>query len=152
MKNEEKIASLEKKIKVLQRFYAAALADSAFRYGNAGIIAEIEKQKYSEQVKSGKAMAVQFGVKEPKEAFKNVQDLFNCANWVCEDIENGFMARNEACMLCIISKKMGPHSPCKIHCLNPLETIIKSVSPYAEFIVEKTLWDDNKCEVKVLLK
>ncbi|MCL2138560.1 MAG: hypothetical protein FWH41_03410 [Treponema sp.] len=149
MNDEEKIAFLEGKIKVLQKFYAAALADSTVRYGNAGILAEIESQKHAEQMNSGRAYAAQFGVKEPKQVFEKVQDVFGCATWVCEDTEKGFTAVSNACMLCSFTKKMGAYSPCKMHCLSPIEAMIKAVNPDAGFTVEKTLWDNDKCEVKI---
>ena len=149
MTSEEKIAALERKIKTLQMAYAGALADSILRYGRAGILDAIMEQKRDEQMKSAAAMAQRFGVTEPKQAFVNVQDLFGCADWVYEDTESGFTATCSNCILQALCKKTGADSPCMLYCLTPIEATIKGVSPHAEFVIEKTLWNDACCEVKV---
>ena len=149
MTSEEKVVMLEQKLKTLQMFYAAVQADSALRYGNAGILDHVTEQKHAEQVKTGAVSAERLGIKEPKQAFLKTQDTFGCANWVCEDTVNGFIATCTSCMLCVISKKMGNYTPCQIHCLSPIEAMIKGVNPNTEFSVEKTLWNDDKCLVKV---
>jgi len=149
MTSEEKIAGLERKIKVLQMSYTGVLADSVLRYSRAGILDEVTKQKRDEQMKTSAVLAERFGVKEPKQAFGNVQDLFNCADWAYEDTETGFSAVCGNCMLCALCKKMGTDSPCQIYCLSPIEASIKGIKPDAEFTVKKTLWDDSRCEVEV---
>lgn len=149
MSNEEKIAILEQKISTLQTLYAAALADSALRYGKTGILDEVTDQKRTEQMSSGAAMAERFGVKEPKQAFEKIQEIYGCASWICEDTDNGFRVACANCMLCEMSKKMEAYSPCRIFCLSPIEAMIKGVNPDAEFTVETTLWDGDKCSVKV---
>jgi hypothetical protein len=57
MSNEEKIAFLEQKVKTLQIYYSAALADSTLRYGKAGILDKIIEQKRNEQMNTGSALA-----------------------------------------------------------------------------------------------
>jgi len=152
MSNEEKITMLEKKLKTLQMYYAAALADSVYRYGTEGILDKIIEQKRAEQLKGGAEVAVRLGVKEPKNAFENVQELCGCANWICTDTENGFEAVATSCMLCTISKKMGNFSPCQIYCLSPIEAMLKSVSPNADIFVMDTLWNSDKCKVNIKLE
>ena len=60
---------LEQKLKNLQMYYAAALADCTIRYGNAGILEQIADQKRKEQLMGGVVLAQRLGVKEPKHAF-----------------------------------------------------------------------------------
>jgi len=151
MTSEERVAILEQKLKTLQMFYAAVQADSTLRYGNAGILDRVTEQKHAEQVKTGAASAQRLGIKEPKQAFLKTQDTFGCANWVCEDTEDGFTASCANCMLCAMSKKMGQYSPCRLNCLNPIEAMLKGIAPNAEFIVDNTLWDNDKCSVRVIL-
>jgi len=139
----------EKKIKTLQTLYAAALADSTLRYGRAGILEDITGQKREEQMKNGASLAQRFGVKEARQAFEKIQDIYGCANWVCEDVDNGFTAKCTNCILCVFSKQMGTYSPCQVHCLSPIEAMVKSVEPGADFTVEKTLWDGDACVVTV---
>ncbi|MCL1981857.1 MAG: hypothetical protein FWG53_02035 [Clostridiales bacterium] len=147
MSKEEKVLWLEQKHKTLQMFYAAALADSTLRYGKAGILDEVAAQKKAEQMRTGAALAERFGVKEPQDAFLKTADTYGCADWVCEKTNDGFVVTASRCMLCAISKKMGEYSPCKIHCLSPMEAMLKGVAPEAEFMVEETLWDSDRCKV-----
>ena len=149
MTNEERIAGLERKIKALQMAYAGALADSVLRYSQFNILDRVCKGKRDEQMKTGAVLAARFGIKEPKQAFGNLQDLFGCADWVFEDTETGFTAVCGNCMLCALCKKMGTESPCLIYCLSPIEASIKGIKPDAQFELIKTLWDDTQCEVKL---
>lgn len=142
---------LEQKLKALQMYYAAALADSTLRYGNAGILDEVTKQKRNEQMANGTALAERFGVKEPKQAFEKTHDTYGCANWVCRNTDDGFIATASSCMLCAISKKTGQYSPCQIHCLSPIEAMIKGINPNAEYRIESTLWNSDKCVVAVMV-
>ena len=143
---------LEQKIKTLQTYYAAALADTTLRYGKAGILDEVTAQKRAEQMASGAVLAERFGVKEPQDAFLKTAEMYGCADWVCEKTENGFTATATNCILCAISKMMGGvFSPCQVHCLSPMEAMLKGVANDAEFAVESTLWDGDKCTVKVTL-
>ena len=151
MTNEEKVLLLEQKLRTLQMYYAAALADSTLRYGKAGILDEVTAHKKTEQMKTGAALAERFSVKEPQDAFLKTADTYGCADWVCEKTSYGFIATASRCMLCAISKKMGEYSPCKIHCLSPMEAMLKGIAPEAGFVVEETLWDSDKCKVNVVI-
>ena len=152
MTSDERAAILEQKVRTLQMFYAAVQADSTLRYGNAGILDRVTEQKHAEQVKTGAASAERLGIKEPKQVFLKTQDTFGCANWICEDTEDEFTATCANCMLCAMSKKMGQYSPCRLNCLNPIEAMLRGITPNAEFIVDKTLWDNDKCSVRVILE
>ena len=150
MSNEERIAALEQKLKTLQLGYAAALADSVVRYGNEGILDKITEQKRSEQMRNNAGLAARFGVSEPKQAIEKTRDTYGCANFVCTDTSGGFEAIATSCLLCSISKQMGGRfSPCRIHCLSPMEAMVKGVSPDSDFRVISTLWESDKCVIKV---
>jgi len=139
----------EQKLKALQMYYAAALADTTLRYGKAGILEEVTEQKRTEQMKTGAALAERFGVKVPQDAFLKPADVYGCADWVCEDIGGGFTATASRCMLCAIAKKMGEYCPCTIFCLSGMEAMLKGIAPEAVFVVDETLWDSDKCRVSV---
>jgi len=143
---------MEQKIQTLQTYYAAALADTTLRYGKAGILDEVTAQKRAEQIAGGAMLAERFGVKEPQDAFLKTAEMYGCADWNCENKDGGFTATATRCALCAISKHMGGQfSPCQVHCLSPMEAMLKGVSPNAEFVVESTLWDGDNCEVNVTL-
>ncbi|MFL0195332.1 hypothetical protein ACJDU8_07100 [Clostridium sp. WILCCON 0269] len=47
---------LEEKVKFLENFYVAILADSVYRYTKEGILPRIVEEKRKEQMKSGKQL------------------------------------------------------------------------------------------------
>jgi len=143
---------MEQKLKTLQMYYAAALADSTLRYGKAGILDEVTAQKRGEQMASGAALAERFSVKEPQDVFLKTADTYGCADWVCEKTSDGFVATASRCILCAISKKICEYSPCQIHCLSPMEAMVKGIAPEAEFVVAETLWDSDKCKVHIVIR
>jgi len=151
MTNDERTINLEQKIKTLQLTYAAALADSVVRYGNAGVLDKITEQKRAEQMNNGAALAAKLGVAEPKQAIEKTQDLFECADFVCIDTSSGFEAVATRCAICSISKQMGKYSPCQIYCLSPMEAMMKGVSPDTEFQVVSTLWESDRCIIRAKL-
>ena len=143
---------LEQKLKMLQIYYAAALSDSTLRYGRAKILEEVTEQKRKEQMSNGIALAERFRIKEQKDVFYRTAEIYGCADWVCEATEDGYIATATSCLLCTISKNMNnPFSPCKLHCLSPIEAMLKGIAKGAEFAVEETLWNGNRCRVKVTL-
>ena len=150
MTNEDRVAILEQKLKTLQLYYAAALADVVVRFGNEGVLDKITEQKRSEQMKNGAGLAARFGVTEPKMAIEKTRDTYGCADWVCTDTDSGFRAVATKCTLCAISKQMGGFNPCCIYCLSPMEAMMKGVSPEAVVSITGTLWDSDKCEITVI--
>jgi hypothetical protein len=140
---------IEKKLLILQSVYAAALADSVLRMGQAGILDRVTAKKRQEQMLTGKMRAQQFGVTKPEEVFLKLSEIFDCAHWKIQPAEKGFVAENEVCKLCAMAKKMGAQSPCSIHCLDPMEGMIKGLNPDLKFEVKDTLWTGTKCRVEV---
>ena len=143
---------LERKIKLLQVIYASALADSVMRMGREGIIEKVTSGKREEQILNGKSRAAQFGIEKPEEVFIKLSELFGCANWTVNSDNEGFTAEATGCMLCTMAKKIGAQSPCNIHCLDPMEGMIKGIDPNLTFEVMETLWSSNKCKVDVRMK
>lgn len=140
---------LEKKTQLLQTFYACALADSVLRMGNEGVLDKIAAVKRKEQMATGKARAAQMGINAPEQVFTFLSEVFACANWQISVQPDGFVARTQACRLCAIARKMGAPSPCDIHCLAPMEGMVKGISPESKFDVKETLWDGAECRVEV---
>jgi len=143
---------LERKVKLLQAIYAGALADSTLRMGKEGIIEKVTSEKREEQMLTGKSRAAQFGMEKPEEVFLKLAELFGCANWTVKSDDEGFTAEATGCMLCAIAKRMGAQSPCNIHCLDPMEGMVKGIDPNLTFEVMETLWSGNKCKVHVRKK
>lgn len=139
----------EKKLKILQMFYAGALADSALRFTKEGVIEKVTAQKKIEQLANGNARAIQLGIQSTRQVFDVLPEIFGCADWKTSMNENGFDAVAKSCILCGLSKKAGSQSPCNIYCLDAMEGIIKGLDRSAEFDVISTLWDGIECKVRV---
>ena len=60
----------EKKLKMLQIFYAGALADLVLRLGQGGLLKKVEEQKRNEQLLNGKVRAQQLGIQKPQDVFE----------------------------------------------------------------------------------
>jgi len=139
----------EQKVKRLQMLYAAALADATLRFSNAGVLMEVTEQKRKEQLKNGASIAERFGVTTAKGAFEKTVETYGCANFICTDIADGFVAVCTSCMLQAFAKQLGSQSPCYIYCLSPIEAMVKGIEEEASFEVESTLWEGSNCLVKV---
>jgi len=137
----------EKKIKVLQMFYAGVLADAVFRMGKEGILDQVTEEKRKEQMSTGQLRASQLGVNNVDEVFTKLSEIFACANWRVEKSDEGFTAEATSCMLCSMAKKLGSASPCRIYCLDAMEGMVKGINPQAGFYVKETLWEGKKCRV-----
>jgi hypothetical protein len=143
---------LEQKVKLLQVVYAGALADSALRMGKEGILDKVTSEKREEQMLTGKVRAAQFGIGKPEEVFTRLAEIFGCANWTVESDNEGFTAEATGCMLCAMAKKLGAQSPCNIHCLDPMEGMIRGIDRDLTYKVLETLWSGQKCKVDVRRK
>jgi len=152
MGKEEIKENLEKKIKKLQLFYAAALADAVYYYGSEGILEKVTKLKKNDQLKNSKNFATRFEMTEPKHAFEKTRDTYGCADWKCHDTDMGFEAIAKNCMLCSISKAKGNYCPCQVFCLSPIEAALKGIVPDSEFNIISTLWNSGECKVKIFLR
>lgn len=136
-------------IKMLQMAYAGVLADAVAQYDNEGVLESVTARKRQGQIAGGAVAARQFGVSAPEEAFTKLAEVFGCANWQITPEADGFMAEATHCMLCGMAKKLHGASPCAIYCLNPMEGMVKGVAPGAKFETLETLWDGQRCRVRV---
>ncbi|MFL0198716.1 hypothetical protein ACJDU8_24640 [Clostridium sp. WILCCON 0269] len=142
---------LEKKIKFLENFYVAILADSVYRYTKEGILARIVEEKRKEQMKCGSKLVENMEVTSIEDVFMNFNEIFNCAKWEIIKEKDCFIAANKVCKLYGLCKKNGAGKPCDIYCLNPLESMIKGLNHAYGFTVKETLWDETKCEIQIKL-
>jgi hypothetical protein len=138
-------------IKMLQVSYAAQMADSVKRLGDAGALEATTAQKRAEQLASGAGRAAQMGIGEPREVFTRLAELFGCADWTIEEAADGFAATASHCLVCALAKRMTAPSPCHIGCLDPMEGMVRGLVPPARFQVEDTLFDGRRCRVRVTL-
>lgn len=135
--------------KTLQMIYAGALADSTTWYSRNNILEVVTEAKKPQQFAQGKFLASSLGITAKTEVFTKLAELFGCANWQIEEVNNSVYAVAKNCTLCSMCKKTGSLAPCKLHCLNPMEGMIKALDENYKFEVEKTLWDDLECRIKI---
>jgi hypothetical protein len=140
---------LEKRVSMLETAYAGVQADAVRCFDNMGVLERITEQKKREQLALGRVQAERFGVKKAQDVFEKLSEVFNCAKWIIEKEEDGFVAESKACRLCAIAKQMSKASPCRIYCLNPMEGMVKGINPDNTFEVEETLWDGLKCRIRI---
>lgn len=139
----------EKRLKMLQLFYAGVLADSVRRYSEAGILNEVEAQKEKEQRMAAKGQLAQLQISTPAEIFKMYSEVFGCILWNIEETEDKLTARGHSCLLCSIAKKMNLPKPCNIYCINPVRAQAESLDGGFRLNVASTLWESDKCEFVV---
>ena len=139
----------EKRLKMLQLFYAGVLADSVRRYSEAGILNEVEAQKEKEQRMAAKGQLAQLQISTPAEIFKMYSEVFGCISWNIEETEDKLTARGHSCLLCSIAKKMNLPKPCNIYCINPVRAQAESLEGGFGLNVASTLWESDKCEFVV---
>jgi len=140
----------EKRLKMLQLFYAGVLADSVRRYSEAGILNAVEAQKEKEQRMAAKGQLAQLQISTPAEIFKMFSEVFGCISWDIEQTDDKLTARGNSCLLCAIAKKMNLPKPCNIYCINPVRAQAESLDGGYRLNVGSTLWESDKCEFVVI--
>jgi len=139
----------EKDIQILQLTYAAVLADATAQLAKENVLQNVTQRKKAEQAATGKMKAEQFGITSPEAVFTRLAEVFNCAAWEIQNAEDKFVAETKTCKLCAIAKKMNAPAPCYLYCLDPMEGMIRGLNPGADFAVEETLWEGEKCRIRV---
>jgi hypothetical protein len=137
-------------IRILQQAYAGQLADTVLRYEQAGILEDVTAVKRTQRLQTGAAQAAQLGITAPEEAFTVSATLFGCADWKVEEDDAGpFHAEARHCLLCTMVKRLGGPSPCRVFCLDPIESVVRGLRPGATFAVQETLYEGERCRVRV---
>jgi hypothetical protein len=140
----------EKRLKLLQLFYAGVLADSVSNYENFGIREKVTFKKAAEQEIMARGQIAQLGFKTPEDLFKGFSEIFGCIDWKLNRNDNSFYAEGNSCLLCAISKKINSAEPCNIYCINPMRSLLRNMNPSFTLDVKQTLWESDKCIFNLL--
>ncbi len=140
---------LEERVKILESAYVGIQADAVRCLGNEGVLEKVTQQKKNEQLALGKLQAERFGIQNAEEVFLKLSEVFGCASWEISRDGDQFLAEAKACKLCAVAKKIGNACPCYIYCLNPMEGMVKGISPNSTFNVKELLWEGQKCCIEV---
>ena len=142
----------EKRLKMLQLFYAGLLADSIRNYSEAGILSNVESKKEMEQRLAARGQLAQLDIRTPGELFKTFSSIFGCISWNIEEKPELTKATGTSCLLCAIAKKMDLPKPCNMYCINPVRALAEGISEKNQLNVISTLWESDKCEFEVISK
>jgi hypothetical protein len=134
---------IDKKLKMLQLFYAGVLADSIKNYNQAGILESVETHKAAEQKLMAGGQLAQLNINSPGEMFSVFSEIFGCIRWQISSEDNKIIATGNNCLLCSIAKKMNIPQPCKMYCINPFSAMSEKMG-YA-LKPESTLWESDSC-------
>ena len=140
----------EKRLKMLQLFYAGVLADSIRNYSEAGILDIVELKKEKEQKLAAKGQLAQLNISSPVELFNTFSEIFGCISWDVEEKPEKITARGSFCLLCAIAKKMDIQKPCNLYCINPFRALIDGLANGYQLRVGSTLWESGNCEFEVI--
>lgn len=133
----------EKKLKMLQLFYAGVLADSIKNYNQAGILESVEARKAAEQKLMAGGQLAQLNINSPGEVFSVFSEVFGCIHWQIDAEDNKIIATGKNCLLCSIAKKMNIPQPCKMYCINPFSAMAEKMGYILN--AESTLWENESC-------
>lgn len=139
----------ERKLKLLQLFYAGVLADSTGNYESFGILNKVTEKKSFEQKIMAPGQLAQLGINSTEELFGLFSEIFGCIKWQVERDQDTLKARGSKCLLCSIAKKTGIAQPCYIFCINPFSALVSELESGSELIVNETLWDGTQCEFEI---
>lgn len=135
----------ESKLKSLQLFYAAVLADAVRHFGRHGILDEVTETKRREQELAAPDQVARLGLASAEDIFQLYTGLFGCAAWTTEQDGNRLRAETRSCVLCALAKRMGAPAPCALYCINPLRAQAGALALPQKLAVEKTLWESDAC-------
>lgn len=137
-------------LQTMRTLYTALQAETLLRYEKAGVLNEIETEKYKLSLINGKNNVLFLNISTLEETFLVPSRVVECARWDIEKDEHKLTARCKGCKIINHCKKIGAPSPCKIYCLNPIEGMVKAINPDTDFQVKSTLWDSDICHVEVI--
>jgi len=139
----------ERKLKLLQLFYAGVLADSTGNYERFGILNKVTEKKSCEQKIMAPGQLAQLDVNSAEELFDISSEIFGCIKWETERYPDYLIARGNKCLLCSIAKKMNTAQPCYIFCINPFSAMVSELESGLDLKVKETLWNGTQCEFEM---
>jgi len=142
---------IEKKLGLLQYIYAASVAETVNIYGKMNVLNNIVEKRKERQPQSAPSLNKQLDVKNVKDVFNKLSEVFGCANWTVEETLDGYIATATACKLCSLSKKMGGADPCHGWCLDPMFAMVSAISGINDenITVQSTLMNGDCCKILI---
>lgn len=129
----------------LQLITAGQMAESVSLYSRYGILDEITKQKFHDDILAAPPRIEQFRLTTPESVFMHHRKLFGFSDWTITRYASIQHASNTSCKLCAIAQTMGTVQPCRLCCINPLTALCGALKIPYSLEAETTLWDSGKC-------
>ncbi len=142
---------IEKRLTMLQKTYAASVAETVNTYEKLKVLETIVERRKERQAQTATYLNQQLSIQSIEDVFYTLSEIYGCANWTVKKIEGGYVATATSCILCALSKKMGGANPCNGWCLDPMIAMLSNVSKIdsKQITVKSTLMDDDCCKVSI---
>ncbi len=142
----------DRKLKLLQLFYAGVLADATDNFEKFGIREAVTEKKVTEQMVMARGQRVQMGIETPEQLLRTSSDIFGCITWDVTVGHDTVTGEGSSCLLCAIAKKRGIARPCHMYCINPMTAMAATLEPSCTLTVRETLWDGDRCRFEIAKK
>lgn len=143
---------IEKRLAMLQNTYAASVAETVNTYEKLRALESIVERRKERQAQTAPYLNQQLNIQSIEDVFYTLSEIYGCANWSVEKIENVYVAIATSCKLCALSKRMGGASPCNGWCLDPMIAMLTEISKTdsKHIIIESTLMNADCCKVSII--
>lgn len=141
--------TIEKTLDTVRLFYIGGIVDSLLHFQKHGVLKAVAEDKRNAGLARGPMQVRKLGISDPRHVFLKTAELFACASWTITEEGDGFVAEARSCRLCAMCKKAQAPSPCFMYCLDPLRGMLKALDPTLEFSMVETLWNGERCRVKI---
>ena len=141
----------EKILALLRNTYAASIAETVNTYDRLMVLDTIVESRKERHAQTAPFLNQQLGIETVEEVFGKLSEVFGCADWSVEKVDDGYIATATSCKLCALSKKMGGANPCNGWCLNPMFAMITATTKIdaGSLVVVSTLMTGDCCKVLV---
>jgi len=137
------------KIKTLQLLYAGLLADTVSIYEKHKILESVISQKSIENQLAAPARVSQFKLNAPKDVFEVHNKLIGYADWQIKVIDGNTFVSSTSCKLSDIAKSINTIEPCRLCCIDPLNSICEALRVPHKIEVVKKMWEEDACVFKI---
>lgn len=140
---------IEKRLAMLQNTYAASIAEVVNTYDRMKVLDSIVEKRRARQAQTAPYINEQLGITCVEDVFLKLSEVYGCANWSVEKVEDEYIATASTCKLCALSKKMGGANPCSGWCLDPMAAMLAAACniDLAHIKVLSTLLSGDCCKV-----
>lgn len=128
-------------------FYAGLLVENISIFNKYGILDEVIDEKLVGLKYSASGLLKQLEVNSFFDLFNSLSVIFGFSEWTIEAKGQQNIVITKQCLLCTMAKKRGNISPCLIHCIPVLSTLIIQIDASKKLEAQKNLWEHDCCKL-----